>query len=204
MRRIITILSVAAGILAATTGASAQAYIGAGYLNSHHKLTASDVSMTFDIPGQGAYAGIGANLYLPVNGLSLESGAYFDYLRVTADMGPLKGDGDAYYVRIPLRFRYEYQFSYDTSLFFSAGPSASYGIGGKMTESFDGETETLPFFDDDMRRLDFQAGFEAGIKVLGHLQLRAGYDWGLMNLLSKTDDGVMRRNAARVGIAYQF
>ena len=204
MKKIISILAVAAGLLAASFGASAQAYIGAGYLNSHHKITANDVALAFDVPGQGAYAGIGANLYLPVNGLSLESGAYFDYLRVKMNFGPVKGDGDAYYVRVPVHFRYEYQFSYDTSVFFGAGPSVCYGLGGKVKGNLDGSDESMPFFDDDIRRLDFQAGFEAGVKVLGHLQVKAGYDWGLMNLMSETDNGTIKRDAVHVGIAYQF
>ena len=203
IKKIFTTILASLLLLSVAGEASAQSSIGGGYLNSRYNMSYDGVTMT--MTGQGAYAGISGCLWLPVRGLYLESGAYWNYAKV--DIFDSVATADLHYVSVPIRFRYEYQFTYDYSVFLSAGPSASYRLSDKLSFQ-DGETKVsdgTAFFGDNARKLNFQAGFEVGFKLFKHLQIKGGYDWGLMNLVADNSDGAsMRLDNLHAGIAYQF
>lgn len=165
--------------------ASAQFKINVGYLNS--KLSYSESGISLGVKGNGFYAGF---LYeIPTgSGFSVEPGVNFDYLSFKV----LDESTSVYWLRVPLHLNYTIDVADNVALFLGAGPSFAIGLGG----------EDKPFGEDGLKRFDLQVGGLAGICVLNGLELRVGYDWGV---LKAQDVNVSNhRNAFTVGLAYAF
>lgn len=166
--------------------ASAQFKVNAGYLNSRLSYKASGISASID--GNGFFAGVLCEIPVGGIGLGFEPGLNFDYLKFKA-----AGESQAlYYLRAPLHLNFSLELSHAASIFVGAGPSVIFGVGG----------DDEPFGDGGMNRFDLQLGALVGIRLVKHLEIRAGYDWGLL----KAEDSEIKnhRNAVNVGLAYAF
>ena len=199
MKRTFTLILCAALMLAALD-ASAQFRVEGGYLRPTLTSTQDAVSRSFT--GNGFYGGVGADLWLPVHGLSMDFGAYWDYTVYKDFLGISGTKAEIHYVRVPLRFKYTYHFSDDFKVFAQAGPGVTYAVIGKMGYQEGGISVSGDLYDEDDHRFDIQAGGEAGVKLFGHFSVRVGYDWGLMN--QGDDDVPVRRNQLRAGVALEF
>ena len=166
--------------------ASAQFKINAGYLNS--KISYSESGLSLDVKGDAFYAGF---LYeIPTgSGFSIEPGVNFDYISFKV----LDESTSVYYLRVPLHLNYTVDVADKVALFLGAGPSFAIGLGGK-DKPFKGE--------ESLNRFDLQVGGLAGIRVLNSLELRVGYDWGILK--AEDVDVSNHRNGFTVGLAYVF
>ena len=199
MKRIFTAI-ISAALMLAALDASAQFRVEGGYL--HPTLTSTQGAVSRSFSGNGFYGGIGADLWLPVHGLSMDFGAYWDYTVYKDFLGFAGSKVEIQYVRIPLRFKYTYHFSDDFKIFAMAGPGVTYAVVGKMGYQEDGLSVKGDLYDDDDHRFDVQVGGEAGVKLFEHLSIKAGYDWGLMN--QGDDDIPVKRNLLHAGVALEF
>ena len=110
-----------------------------------------------------------------------------------------------YYLEIPIHFGYHYKFGNgNIGLFGSFGPY--FGIGLFGTDKIaDGEDSYKPdtFGGDGLKRFDFGVGLRAGVSMWDNYRIYVGYDWGLINIASDTDNKLNNRNFY-VGAAYMF
>ncbi len=175
-------LIVAAALLVSLS-MSAQLRVTAGYQNSSIKWSGDGGSVTWN--GNGFYAGI---LYqMPFNDtFSFEPGALFEY----SDYGD--NDFNAYYIRVPLHLVYGIEMAPDMTIFGTAGPGLSFGLGGSE----------YAFGDDGMfKRFDVPLGIEFGLRYMGRYDIRVGYDWGLLKI---QEDTKCHRNGLHLGVAIAF
>ncbi len=171
---------IAAVALLVSLSMSAQLRVTAGYLNSD--LKSGNVSWN----GNGFYAGI---LYqLPfTETVGLEPGALFDYIKY----GDEDFNTNLYFLRVPLHLTYGVEMAPDMTIFGTAGPGLSIGLGG----------EDDPFGDDGLKRFDIPLGLEVGFRYMSRFDIRVGYDWGLLNMV---DEGKLHRNNLHLGVAIAF
>ena len=163
---------------------SAQMRVTAGYLNSD--LKASDSGFSASWNGNGFYAGI---LYqLPfTDAVGFEPGALFDYIKYGDD----DFNSSLYFLRVPLHLTYGVEMAPDMTIFGTAGPGLSIGLGG----------DDDPFGDNGLKRFDIPLGLEFGLRYMGRYDIRVGYDWGLLNMV---DEGKLHRNNLHIGVAIAF
>lgn len=90
---------------------------------------------------------------------------------------------NATYLQIPIHLGYRINTIPGLGLHFSFGPYFSQGIGGKF--KFAGNK--IDTFGDSgvLKRSDWGLGVAVGARVLGLVQVRTGYDFGLMNVNKK-------------------
>lgn len=171
--------------------ASAQFSVGSGYLYSNLRVTGDG---TYNFNMNGVYIG-GTYDWAPfsVQGLTIEPGLYYAYQRLNNTGND--GDIDLHYIQIPVHAKYSYDFSNEFGMFASAGPGLSVGVAGSQ-DVFDSDKG-------NMRRFDIQAGAEVGVVISNLFQVKAGYDFGLLDL-SKPDVTKTHRNQFHAGVAVLF
>lgn len=176
-------LIVAAALLVSLS-MSAQLRVTAGYLNSSIKWSEDGSSISTN--GNGFYAGI---LYqLPfTETIGFEPGALFDYIKY----GDEDFNSSLYFLRVPLHLTYGIEMAPDMTIFGTAGPGLSIGLGG----------DDDPFGDDGLKRFDIPLGLEFGLRYMGRYDIRVGYDWGLLKMV---DDVNVHRNNLHIGVAIAF
>lgn len=152
-----------------------------GGLNvSNQKYKSGDLSYSPDSK-IGFNVGLTLDLNLPSN-LALMSG-----LELTTKGSKIKEEGEitmnAMYLQLPVHLGYKIEVAPGTKVHFDAGPYLAYGLGGKTklkVESFEEEEDT--FGKDAFKRFDFGLGIGAGITFMDKIQVRLGYDHGLVNV----------------------
>jgi hypothetical protein len=104
-------------------------------------------------------------------------------------------DGDAKtslsYLEIPLLVKYH--FGADRQFYLNAGPSLSFGVGGQVKYSFDGESETekVKFGsgeEDHLKGTDFGFQIGGGILINKKFMLDLRYGLGLSNIANTEDE----------------
>lgn len=175
---------IAAVALLVSLSMSAQLRVTAGYQNGD--LKSSDSGFSASVNGNGFYAGI---LYqMPFSAaVGFEPGVLFDYMKYGED--DLKTS--IYFLRVPLHLTYGVEMAPDMTIFGTAGPGLSIGLGG----------EDDPFGDDGLKRFDIPLGLEVGFRYMSRFDIRVGYDWGLLNMV---DEGKLHRNNLHLGVAIAF
>lgn len=128
----------------------------------------------------GFNAGLTLDIKLPAS-LAIYSG-----IEVTSK-GVKTKDTDASlnatYLQIPIHLGYRFNAIPGLGLHFSFGPYFSQGIGGKYKMH---EMKHDTFGDSGiLKRSDWGLGVAVGARILGLAQVRAGYDFGLMNVNKK-------------------
>ena len=97
---------------------------------------------------------------------------------------------NAMYLQLPVHVGYRLKLLPGLRAQFGFGPYFAQGIGGK-TKFGDDKYDT---FGDEMHQLkktDWGLGVHVGVVVLGRIQVRAGYDFGLKNLArSYEEEGI--------------
>jgi hypothetical protein len=118
-----------------------------------------------------------------------------------------------FYVDVPIHIRYEFELGFG-DFFAGGGPYIAYGYWGKYRwyRTGGGETEwdkadvywgTNPDTDDFIN-LDYGASLSVGGK-LDNIVLEIGYNLGLKNISSNTDNGQIARNGVVfVSVSYFF
>ena len=109
--------------------------------------------------------------------------------------------GRIYYLDIPAHFGYKYTLNDKISFFASSGLYLGIGLNGetiviskgdnqnKITEVFSNNV----FGDDLYKSVDWGVGVKIGTYLFQHIEIAAGYDWGIRNLKT-SDDFINIRN----------
>lgn len=94
------------------------------------------------------------------------------------------------YLEIPILASYRYNFNDATQLQVNFGPYFGYGIGGKIKDEYDGDSEEADIFGDDGILKRFNCGLQvgAGITFASHIYLGVAYQFGLSNIYNSEDD----------------
>lgn len=209
MKKIATLL--AAAMLLSGTSAFAQAYIGAGYVNSSDRTTVGNNLST--TATNGFYAGVGYTLPLS-GGLSVTPGlTYMMLLSSGADsFGPLglKGDLQEHYLNIPVHLNYGAELAPGVRGFVYAGPTVSLGLASstKLTASIAGFSADKTFDNyadgSDYGRADVMLGGGIGVDF-NSLRFTVGYDCGMLNRYTAGNTNTTRhRNQLTAGVAFLF
>ena len=147
-------------------------------------------------------------------GIGIQTGIYYD---LTMEKAKEESDGvDTRYsstdhsLSIPLRIQYRIELAKDFSLFIYAGPSFDIGLAFNVSEFLNDEktsTEANNLYDNNLKRFNLLCGVGGGIRWKG-LQLRAGGDWGLLNMVKETDNNFTYKlfinKPFTINLSYQF
>jgi len=111
------------------------------------------------------------------------------------------------YVELPLKLNYKLEVG-PAAVFFGAGPTISYGVGGKYTFKGMGEEESEEILwgnseDDDFKPLDIGIGLQAGVRF-SKLQVSASYNMGLRNINTYEDSVIKNKPVIGLSAAYIF
>ena len=116
------------------------------------------------------------------------------------------------YLEIPVLASYRYDFSDALQLQINAGPYFAYGVGGKIKEEYDGDSDEYDYFgsydDDDsygVKRFDMGVQFGAGLTFGNRYYLCVSYQDGLTYIADGADDNYSLKNKnLMVSIGYNF
>lgn len=124
----------------------------------------------------------------------------------------LQWKGDLYYLDIPIHIGYKLVINDRFSFFASAGPYIGVGLWGQVKVKNEKpmqndvvQTFSKNVFDDDLyKRIDWGAGVKFGVEFRQHIQVAAGYDWGIRDL--KTSDKLIdiRNRNMTISCTYIF
>ncbi len=160
--------------LALTTTANAQLLpISIGLKGG---ITRSDISNSGTDGRNGFNAGATVDINLPANF------GIFSGLEVITKGAKLKESGikiSPMYLQLPVRLGYRLKLLPGLRAHFGFGPYFAQGIGGKIKGEFAGAKIDEKIFDDAFQKFDWGLGAEVGVTVIGRIQVRTGYDFGM-------------------------
>ena len=156
----------------------------------------------------GFRMGVKGELALPTvaNGLYAESGLILSSLPWKSEkhIYPKIGivsqtKATPYYLNIPLRAGFKWNCGRIAKFFVNAGPYLNIGLFGNIKEiQRDVYNEPLPWSNDDPSGyfdyvgsdhiVDWGLGFGTGIEVASHYQVSLGYEWGMRDIMSSSDN----------------
>ena len=103
-----------------------------------------------------------------------------------------------YYLNIPLRAGFKWNCGRIAKFFVNAGPYLNIGLFGNIKEiQRDVYNEPLPWSNDPSGYFDYVGsdhivdwglGFGTGIEVASHYQVSLGYEWGMRDIMSSSDN----------------
>lgn len=138
-----------------------------------------------------------------------------------------------HYLNVPIRIQYSVEVLRGLKIYAFTGPTFSVGLAGKKNYSVEGSilgasingdysydyfsgkvssdniskdvldkinTGNFPTYN----RFDILYGVGAGVTLFDIIEVKGGYDWGLLNRLKDTDDARMSRNQFFVSVAFRF
>lgn len=219
----------------AAQNASAQLGIHAGYSRPDYVLHLTDFLENQRINSNGMYAGIDYDINL-VGGLSLQPGLFWSFEYAERNLlKVLKIGLNDHRLTLPVHIKYSFDVADSFKIYAFGGPKlsmglvsqASLGLGldlfdakvkydlysGKLNVNSSQVTEKIEdLFDYQfekgvaMNRFDVQLGLGLGIQLMDHFELKAGYDWGMLNLIriNLTQSDSYKKDFFYVGIGYRF
>ena len=207
-------LLMAAALLVAVT-TFAQVQIGAGYVNSSDRIKTSGSSDPSITASNGFYAGLGFTMPL-AGDLSFAPGVYYTYLSnrtassIAGGIISAAGERQEHYVNVPLHFNYGAELFPNFRLFFFGGPTASVGVASKTKLSgsilgYQANTVLDNYKDvSGYGRFDLLLGGGMGVDLANRIRLTVGYDFGMLNRYTDSNDIVRHRNQLHAGVALLF
>lgn len=145
----------------------------------------------------GFHLGAKAELGLP----EVTNGLYLDFQALISMKGAKVDDlkFNPVYLEIPVHVGYKYAFSDKVAVFGNFGPYIAIGLGGKIKY----DDESVKYFGDDgYDRFDFGLGLKVGAEFNQKIQVSLGYDWGLLEGASDTED--MKNRNLMISVGYMF
>ncbi len=199
----------AASLMLIATNASAQLYLGAGYLNSDLVQGNTTTNMN------GGYVGGNFGINLMSQGsidLAFVPGAYVTYLGSKDEQTVLGSTTtttmNELFVDVPVSFKFNYNLTRDYGLFAYAGPVVRFGLSSTSkidNEDINTHLSSKNFEDTDYARVQMLLGLGVGFELNKQFQFTIGYDLGLNNLYTGDDDDTKwSRNQLRLGVAYKI
>lgn len=159
-------------------------------------LNVSNVSTDNYESKNGFNAGLTADINLPA-GFGIFSGLEVNTkgAKIDEKFGDVKMN--AMYLQLPVRLGYRMSLLPGLRAHFGFGPYFAQGIGGKTKGKYidGGEVDMKTFGDDGLKKFDWGLGGEVGVTLIGRVQVRAGYDFGLKNIApSDAEAKIKNRN----------
>lgn len=153
----------------------------------------------------GFNAGITLDVNLPANlaimsGLEITTKGAKSDLMIPGASEAVNAKMNATYLQLPAHLGYRIKLIPGLRLHVDAGPYFAQGIGGKS--KIDGEKSST-FKDDVFEKFDWGIGVGAGVTVLGMVQVRTGYDWGMKNV-SKIDGMNVKNRNFYASVGFNF
>jgi len=189
-----------------SVNATAQSFgIQAGYINS--KESGSNEISGFQV-------GPAAELSLSNNLLVLQYGVLYNYLTKTESGVVGTNTYTGHFVDVPLRLKLGFPIDENIQLFAFGGPNFNIGLaqqvknvsnilGSEVITTID--RYAIDADDDavnDISRFDLQLGIGGGVQYQ-NIQLKVGYDWGLLDLDHRTDY-LLKRNQLTASVLFRF
>lgn len=121
---------------------------------------------------------------------------------------------NGHFVDVPLHIQFSFPFSNALKVFAFGGPDFNFSLvqktahkttalNSELVVNYDRhDTDTDNDKVKDVTRFDLKLGLGAGIQF-GNLQLRAGYDWGMLDL-NNTKNTSLKSNRLTASVAYTF
>lgn len=163
-------------------------------------ITSSTVNTKGTESKSGFNAGLTLDVNLPAN-LAIMTG-----VEINTKGAKMKETGykmNSTNLQIPAHLGYRIKVIPGFRMHVSAGPYFAQGIAGK-TEM--GEGKKVKTFSGDnaiLKKTDWGLGVGAGATVLGMVQVRVGYDWGMKNLARQGDASIKNRSFyASLGLGF--
>ena len=159
---------------------------------------------------EGFYFGPTMKFTLPVVGLGVDASALYNQCssKMTAEQGneQIITNREETLTRqaisIPVNLRYDVGLGDDASIYFFAGPQASFNVGGKIKD-----------IDWKWADTDFSVNVGFGVMLLSHLQVNTNYNVGIGKTGELGEHSVFthlrkdfhgRANTWQLGLAYYF
>lgn len=164
-----------------------------------------EVDMKFNT---GFHVGALVALDLPL-GLEFETGLYINQKGFKVEES---FEGETFsmivnplYIDVPLKLNYKIEVG-PAAVFFGAGPTISYGVGGQFKMEGMGEEDSEDIVwgnseDDDLKPLDLGIGLQLGVKF-SKIQVSASYDMGLNDI--NTFEGEYIKNKPVIGLSAAY
>lgn len=137
-----------------------------------------------------------------------------------------------HYLNVPIRIQYSVEVLRGLKIYAFTGPTFSVGLAGGLKNSdkieignikaeggysydyFSGKITSgnvpkevlnmISKYAPTQNRFDILYGVGAGVTLFDIIEVKGGYDWGLLNRLKDTDDARMSRNQFFVSVAFRF
>ena len=148
-------------------------------------------------------------------GFGLQTGLYYELTMEKAkDREVYTYFANEHALAIPLRFQYRIEVAKDFSLFLYTGPSFDFGLAFNIREEeipypgslIEPEVEKYNIYElSNLQRFNVMWGVGGGLRYKG-LQLRAGGDWGLIDIMKGYDsnDRYYLHKPFHITLSYQF
>lgn len=231
MKSYFKLIAVAVAIFAASIEASAQFGVNISYMNSNARpVQWSDAKNQTN----GFTVGIDNELKLIGNFLSIQPGLYYQHLLASEDIVDLgsqlyaKNTYSDYFLAIPLHVKLGFNILPNKMLrvYVFAGPTFEIGLKsadklsiagegeisynyytGKFSSSSDEINDIVSGLFPDQEvygRFDVMVGGGVGIQVIRFLDIKVGYDYGLVNRYRKEVDKTVNRGQFYVGVGVRI
>lgn len=210
MKKIFTTI-LAASMMLVGLNAFAQMSVGAGYVNSDQRFRLKKDSKPEVGNLSGFYAGGEYNIDL-MKYISIAPGIQYEFLasKESQFLG-IKSKLQEHYVNVPVNVRFNFPLANDLRLFAFGGPTLSCGIVSKSIANIPiiGEKKLDNYGKNEISgdkssygRFDVMLGAGLGFEALNAIQVKVGYDWGLLD--RNSTDAIQHRNRLYIGVAYMF
>ena len=235
MKTLFKVIVAAAALLLEGQNASAQLGIHAGYSRPDYVLHLTDFLENQRINSNGMYAGVDYDINI-VGGLSVQPGLFWSFEYAERNLlQVLKVSLNDHRLTLPVHLKYSFDVAESVKIYAFGGPKLSMGLvsqaglglgldlfdakvkydlySGKLNVNSSQVTEKIEDLLDyqfengvAMNRFDVQLGIGLGIQLMDHFELKAGYDWGMLNLVrvNLTQSDSYKKDFFYVGVGYRF
>lgn len=204
MKKIFSLLIVLTCILSVNAQDFKFGVSGGMNLNS---ITNNENKIGYNVGVKGEYffkddKGLYLDMGIMLTNKNWETPYYYN----NGDKSATKWSANPHYLNIPIHIGYMMSVSKIFSVFVNAGPYLGVGLFGKynMTSSNKNTTVADNIFEDYLKRFDYGIGGKIGVEYAKHIQLSAGYDWGLKNLKTKTYPMDYKNRSFDISCTYIF
>lgn len=235
MKKLLKVVAVAAVMAISANSAFAQFGIEAGYAGSQARTKMSESKDVVKSEAlNGFYVGANYNVKL-IGGLSLQPGINYEYqtakISELSNLQFSEATANEHYLNVPVRLQYSFEILPVFKVFAYTGPTFSIGLAGgvsceadipvfgKVDVKYDYYSGKFSSSNDDIKnvldkmepvaaynRFDIKYGLGLGVELFKFIEVKGGYDWGLMNRYKDVENGdpYMRNDRFYVAVAVRF
>lgn len=196
MKKIFTVLSVAALLLVATPSQAQTSFGIKGGFNVTNMSLSSDVLNSSN--RAGFFIGPTVKFTLPIVGLGVDVAALYDQREAKLEGVTI----DQKSINIPINARYTFGLGDAAGLYLAAGPQFGINVGDENFKLLNAENYQL-------KKTNFSINVGAGVTMLNHLEIGFNYNIALgktgeFSWNNARDEYDTRNNAWQISAAYYF